>query len=82
MTPWLGSWRTALQHHDGADTIVLMTDTTPAQSCMTVLYDGDCPLCRREVGVYRGLRPLRPLHWVDVSDRQRALPVAGTAGVH
>ncbi|MCQ9376001.1 demethoxyubiquinone hydroxylase family protein [Methyloversatilis sp. XJ19-13] len=54
--------------------------TTPdieSSTGLTVLYDGDCPLCRREVGVYRGLRPLRPLHWVDVSDRRLALPVTG-----
>lgn len=25
---------------------------------LTVLYDGACPLCRREISIYRGLRPL------------------------
>ncbi|MDP2867199.1 demethoxyubiquinone hydroxylase family protein [Methyloversatilis sp.] len=55
-----------------------MTPTdTDSVNGLTVLYDGDCPLCRREVGVYRGLRPLRPLHWVDVSDTQVPLPTAG-----
>jgi ubiquinone biosynthesis monooxygenase Coq7 len=34
---------------------------------LTVMFDGSCPLCRREVGVYRGLRPLLPLRWLDVS---------------
>jgi predicted DCC family thiol-disulfide oxidoreductase YuxK len=46
---------------------------------LTVLYDGACPLCRREVGVYRGLRPLRldtPVCFADVSDAARPLPVA------
>lgn len=44
-------------------------ETTDAPRCdgLTVMFDGSCPLCRREVSVYRGLEPLRPLHWLDVS---------------
>jgi ubiquinone biosynthesis monooxygenase Coq7 len=34
---------------------------------LTVMYDGSCPLCRREVSVYQGLEPLQPVHWLDVS---------------
>jgi ubiquinone biosynthesis monooxygenase Coq7 len=45
-------------------------------NALTVLYDGACPLCRREVGVYRGLDPLRPLRWLDLSDPQAELPAA------
>ncbi len=34
---------------------------------LSVLYDGACPLCRREVAIYRGLRSVQPLRFVDVS---------------
>jgi len=40
---------------------------------LTVLYDGACPLCRREIGVYRGLSPNTPVCFADVNDP--ALPV-------
>ena len=70
----MGSWRAALQRQAGADTMDPMTDTTPAQSCMTVLYDGDCPLCRREIAVYQGLAAREPVRWVDVSAPGTDLP--------
>lgn len=50
--------------------------TTPNQ--LTVLFDGACPLCRREIGVYRGLCPIEPamkLQFADVSLSQTALPL-------
>ena len=57
----------------------MVTDaaTNPAEEALplTVLYDGACPLCRREIGLYRGLKPLRsgsPVCFADVSDA--ALP--------
>lgn len=50
-----------------------------AEACaLTVLYDGACPLCRREVGVYRGLQSRQPVQWLDVSRPQAALPPGGT----
>ena len=40
---------------------------TVADGCLTVLYDGACPLCRREIGVYRDLTPTQPLEFRDIS---------------
>jgi predicted DCC family thiol-disulfide oxidoreductase YuxK len=45
-----------------------MAPSAPPTPPVTVLYDGACPLCRREIGVYRGLRPDTPVCFVDVSD--------------
>ena len=48
-------------------------------SPLTVLYDGACPLCRREIGLYRGLQPLQsdmPVCFADVSNAAFPLPLA------
>jgi predicted DCC family thiol-disulfide oxidoreductase YuxK len=44
---------------------------------LTVLYDGACPLCRREIGLYRGLQPSALVCFADVNDATLPLP-AGT----
>ena len=49
-------------------------DTPP----LTVLYDAACPLCRREIAVYRGLRSDTPLCFADVSADDTALPPGTT----
>ena len=38
-----------------------------APACSTVFYDNSCPLCRREIALYRGLPSDQPLQWEDVS---------------
>jgi predicted DCC family thiol-disulfide oxidoreductase YuxK len=53
----------------------MVTDPVNETPPLTVLYDGACPLCRREIGVYRGLRPNTPVCFADVSDT--ALPLPG-----
>lgn len=48
---------------------------------LTVLYDGACPLCRREIGVYRDLQPLQadsPVCFTDVNDTALPLPPGTT----
>ncbi len=44
------------------------------ESAITVWFDGSCPLCRREISVYQGRRSQNPIRWLDVSERQCALP--------
>ena len=45
---------------------------------LTVLYDGACPLCRREIGLYRGLQANTPVCFADISDTTQPLPPGTT----
>lgn len=57
------------------------TTTSQCPSALTVLYDGACPLCRREIAVYRDLEPLQPsspVCFADISNTAVPLP-AGTS---
>ena len=52
---------------------------------LTVLYDGACPLCRREIGVYQGLQPHEPgqsLKFLDISQPDSALPAGGVRSAY
>ena len=45
-----------------------MSPSSSPPTVLTVFHDGACPLCRREIALYRGLRARRPIDWADVSD--------------
>jgi len=56
------------------------TNSSQYPAALTVLYDGACPLCRREIAVYRDLQPLQPgssVSFADISNTAVPLP-AGT----
>lgn len=57
-----------------------MSDLPTKKSTLTVLYDGACPLCRREIAVYQGLQPIRAnqtLSFADISRADCPLPPGG-----
>jgi len=55
-----------------------MNDAPEPDRPITVLYDGACPLCRREIGVYRGLKSSAPVCYADLADPGVALPEGTT----
>ena len=46
---------------------------------LTVMFDGSCPLCRREIGMYQSLAPLQQVSWLDVSQDTEGLSSAEQA---
>ena len=39
----------------------------------TVLYDGECPLCRREIAHYRRLQGAENINWVDITEDESVI---------
>ena len=57
------------------------SETNQCAPALTVLYDGACPLCRREIAVSRDLQPLQPgspVCFTDVSNIALTLPADTT----
>ena len=50
--------------------------TTVNSPSATVYFDGACPVCSREIAMYRLQRGAGAVHWVDVA--QCELPALGT----
>jgi predicted DCC family thiol-disulfide oxidoreductase YuxK len=46
---------------------------------LTVMFDGSCPLCRREIALYQSLTPLQTVSWRDVSNDLTGLSQADQA---
>ncbi len=43
-------------------------DAAPASNaCATIYYDGACPLCSREIALYKRLEGAETLRWVDAN---------------
>ena len=61
-----------------ADAAAPAAPAVPPEPALTVLYDGSCPLCRREIALYRGLQASQPLCFADVSD-PALVPPPGTS---
>lgn len=58
-----------------------LADDAKTPPALTVLYDGACPLCRREISVYQGLKSLHPdaaVCFADISDADVPLPPGTT----
>lgn len=66
-------------HNPAAQSTPPLHGQPGACDALTVMYDGACPLCRREIGVYQSLTPLQLVAWLDVSQATANLSAADQA---
>lgn len=45
------------------------------RAAVRVFHDGGCPICRREIGWYRGMRGADGIEWVDICDAEAVTPL-------
>jgi len=48
---------------------------------LSVFYDGACPLCRREIALYRDLPSTAPVEFVDISNSAQPVPAGKSRDV-
>ncbi len=56
------------------ESCLIINSTEALAPKLTVFFDGGCPLCRREVGLYQRLSTGLPVKWLDVSQENVPLP--------
>ena len=44
-----------------------MTLNDPGSKAVTIFFDGQCPLCSREIGFYQRQKGAEAINWVDVT---------------
>jgi len=62
-------------------TVIQQQDKNHRAVALTVLYDGACPMCRREINIYRGIEPLNAsasICFSDVNDAESPIPLGVT----
>lgn len=55
----------------------MKNDLQQSSCTLTVLYDGDCPMCRSEIRHFQGLHASEALAWQDISGPTAKLPAGG-----
>ena len=57
--------------------IALTARRVPRPMRLSVFYDGDCPLCQREIAFYRRRSGAERIRWIDVASCDEAVLPAG-----